>query len=155
MVELKVFQTKLERERSLKTRKQESLDFFLANPGLFYSSENLKRYLLEYGVPYKCSCCEISDWQNKPITLEIDHIDGIRNHNKPANLGFLYPNCHSQTDTWRGRNINSGKIKVSDEELLEALKSSKNIRQALMKVGLAPKGANYTKAARLLVESKQ
>lgn len=143
------------REVSLKTRKKESLDFFLANPELFYNSEVLKRCLLEYGVPYKCNCCGISDWQNKPITLEIDHIDGIRNHNEPSNLRFLCPNCHSQTDTWRGRNINSGKTKVSDEELLEALKSSKNIRQALMKVGLAPKGANYTKAARLLAELKQ
>lgn len=143
------------RERSLRTRKRESLDFFLANPELFYSSENLKRHLLEYGVPYKCSCCGISDWQNKPITLEIDHIDGMRNHNKLDNLRFLCPNCHSQTSTWRGRNINSGKTKVSDEELLEALKNSKNIRQALMRVGLAPKGANYTKAARLLAESKQ
>lgn len=143
------------RERSLRTRKQESLEFFLANPELFYNSEVLKRHLLEYGIPYKCSCCGISDWQNKPITLEIDHIDGVRNHNRPDNLRFLCPNCHSQTDTWRGRNINSGKTKVSDEELLEALKSSKNIRQALMKVGLAPKGANYTKAAKLLAELKQ
>lgn len=143
------------RERSLRTRKMQSLDFFLTNPELFYNSEVLKRHLLDYGIPYKCSCCGISNWQNKPITLEIDHIDGIRNHNKPDNLRFLCPNCHSQTDTWRGRNINSGKTKVSDEELLEALKSSKNIRQALMKVGLAPKGANYTKAARLLAEAKQ
>lgn len=138
------------RERSLKTRKRKSLEYFLRNPNIVYNSEILKRYLLEYGVSYKCSCCGISNWLGKPITLEIDHIDGLRNHNNLENLRFLCPNCHSQTDTWRGRNINSGKTKVSDEELLKALKECKNIRQALLKVGLAPKGANYIKARELL-----
>lgn len=141
------------RNKSLQTRKKNSLDFFLSHPELFYSSENLKKYLLEYGVVYKCNICGISSWNEKQLTLEIDHIDGIRNHNTLSNLRFLCPNCHSQTENWRGRNINSGKLKVSDEDLLKALKSCKNIRQALMQVGLAPKGANYTKAVRLLAES--
>lgn len=134
------------------TRKKESLDFFLKHPELFYSSKNLKRYLLEYGVPYKCSICGISSWRENSLTLEIDHIDGVRNHNNPNNLRFLCPNCHSQTDNWRGKNINSGKVKVSDEDFLKALKESENIRQALMKVGLTPKGANYIKANQLLTK---
>lgn len=138
------------RYKSLQTRKKESLDFFLKHPELFYSSKNLKRYLLEYGIPYKCSICGISSWRESPLTLEIDHIDGVRNHNNPDNLRFLCPNCHSQTDNWRGKNINSGKMKVSDEDFLKALKESKNIRQALIKVGLTPKGANYVKVNQLL-----
>lgn len=140
------------RRKSLKTRKEKSLDYFLKNPNIIYNSENLKRYLLEYGIPYSCSCCGISNWLDKPITLEIDHIDGIRNHNYINNLRFLCPNCHSQTDTWRGRNINSGKIKVSDEILLKTLRECSSIRQALLTVGLAPKGANYKKARELLKE---
>lgn len=140
------------REKGLKTRKEKSLEYFLENPNRIYNSANLKRYLLEYGIPYKCSCCGISNWLDKPLTLEIDHIDGIRYHNNPENLRFLCPNCHSQTDTWRGRNINSGKTKVSDESLLKALKDCSSIRQALLTVGLAPKGANYKKARELLKE---
>jgi len=64
-------------------------------------------------------------------------------------LRLLCPNCHSQTDTWRGRNINKGDKKVSDEDLINALKECANIRQALIKVGLAAKGANYIRAKKL------
>lgn len=140
------------RNKSNQTRKKEALDYFLANPNSFYNSRDLKRYLLDYGIKYKCSCCGISNWNNKPLVLEIDHIDGVRNHNNPENLRFLCPNCHSQTSTWRGRNINSGKTKVSNKILKEALKKYKNIRQALIHTGLAPKGANYIKANKLLIE---
>ena len=142
------------RKKSLLTRQKHSFEYMINNPNQFYASEVLRRSLLFSGREEKCEICGISEWQGKKLSFEIDHIDGDRSNNDLSNLRFLCPNCHSQTDTWRGRNINSGKTKVSDEELLEALKSSKNIRQALIKVGLAPKGANYTKAARLLAENK-
>jgi hypothetical protein len=66
------------------------------------------------------------------------------------NLRALCPNCHSQTDTWRGRNKNSGYKKVSDETLLELLTTESSIRQALLKAGLAAKGNNYDRAKTLL-----
>lgn len=47
------------------------------------------------------------------------------------------PNCHSQTSTWRGRN--KTKVQVTDSDLKTALENSKNIRQALILVGLSPK----------------
>lgn len=106
--------------------------------------------MLEFGREYKCAQCGISSWQSKPITLEVDHIDGIRNHNYPENLRFLCPNCHSQTINWRGRNINSGITNVSDDVFLKALHSCKNIRQALISLGLTPKGANYIRARKLM-----
>jgi group I intron endonuclease len=40
--------------------------------------------------------------------------------------------------------------KVTDDEYLEALRTSPSICQALIKLGLAPKGKNYTRAKRLL-----
>lgn len=99
-----------------------------------------------------CNHCGISTWQNKPITLEIDHINGIRDDNRRENLEAICPNCHSITDTWRGRNkpIRNGDNKVSDEELLLALQETNNIRQALIAVGLAAKGNNYQRAKKLL-----
>ena len=49
---------------------------------------------------YKCSCCEINSWQGKPLTLQIDHIDGDNSNNDLSNLRYLCPNCHTQTPTW-------------------------------------------------------
>lgn len=100
----------------------------------------------------KCADCGLSEWKFKPITLEVDHKDGNTDNNSRENLWAICPNCHSTTDTWRGRNkprYNGQKI-VEDFVLLEALKSESNIRCALLKVGLAAKGGNYARAKRLL-----
>jgi hypothetical protein len=67
-----------------------------------------RRYLTET-QGYKCSCCNISNWNDKPIVLEVDHIDGNSENNRPENLRFICPNCHSQTDTYKARNIGKGR----------------------------------------------
>lgn len=115
---------------------------------------NKNRIISERG--YACESCGISSWLDKPIVLELDHIDGDHKNNDKSNLRLLCPNCHSQTPTWRGRNKNNGASKVSDLELLTTLSSTSNIRQALMSVGLAPKGGNYRRASSLynLTQSK-
>jgi hypothetical protein len=46
----------------------------------------------------------IDVWNNKKLVLHIEHINGISNDNRIENLCFLCPNCHSQTDTYGGRN---------------------------------------------------
>jgi len=54
---------------------------------------------------YKCSECGIKGTYNsKPLVLECDHIDGVPTNHKPSNLRLLCPNCHSQTETFKGRN---------------------------------------------------
>lgn len=52
---------------------------------------------------YKCETCNLSEWQSKPITLELEHTDGNNRNSERSNLRLLCPNCHSQTDTWRRR----------------------------------------------------
>lgn len=62
---------------------------------------HVKNKLFEYG--YKSKCCEICgliEWNKKPITLQIHHIDGQHRNYTPENLQILCPNCHSQTDNW-------------------------------------------------------
>lgn len=100
---------------------------------------------------YECECCGLSEWNGNLLTLELHHIDGDCMNNVLENLMLLCPNCHSQTKNWRGKNIPKkiGEIKVSDEELIEAIKATPNIRQALLKVGLAPKGGNYSRVYEL------
>ncbi len=41
----------------------------------------------------------------RPIPLELDHINGRRDDNRLDNLRILCPNCHAQTETYRGKNI--------------------------------------------------
>lgn len=105
-------------------------------------------------IPYKCEVCGCDGhWQNGIISLELDHIDGDNTNNEISNLHYLCPNCHALTKTYRGKNKNiQSKVTVTDTQLLLALRSSPNIRQALIKVGLAPMGANYSRAKKILEE---
>lgn len=60
----------------------------------------LKRLIEANKKEYKCEICELSSWKNKPIRLQIDHINGDRLDNREENLRIICPNCHSQTDTF-------------------------------------------------------
>lgn len=63
-----------------------------------------KRLLKDYGFKYQCVHCGLADsWNGKPITLQLEHINGISNDNRLENLCFLCPNCHSQTETYAGK----------------------------------------------------
>ena len=136
---------------NIKARKDEVVaDLFTEANAKYRSNHYLKRIIQEFNLlPRKCSCCNIDSWQGKNITLELDHIDGCAHNCKIENLRLLCPNCHSQTNTFRGKGINTGKQKVTDEELKESIRTSKNIRQALINVGLSPRGGNYTRALKL------
>lgn len=69
-------------------------------------ARKLRRALAEIGTPLRCVVCGLEDhWLGSEITLEIDHINGRHNDNRPENLRLLCPNCHSQTETYCARNI--------------------------------------------------
>jgi hypothetical protein len=65
---------------------------------------------------YKCECCGISEWMDKPIGLQLDHIDGNADNNHEDNLRLLCPNCHTQQDTYAGKNKNAGNNKPKKEK---------------------------------------
>lgn len=60
----------------------------------------LARAMVKVGIPYECAISGTTEWLGKPITLQVDHVDGDWYNNLRDNLRFLCPNCHSQTSTW-------------------------------------------------------
>ena len=100
---------------------------------------------------YKCEICGNSQWNNQPIALEIHHIDGDSLNNDLNNLQLQCPNCHAQTENYRGKNINQN-LAVSDEDFVNALKENPNVRQALLSLGLSAKGGNYSRAYALATQ---
>lgn len=71
------------------------------------NAKYLVRALLEIGRPYQCEICGNNGiWNNMPLTLQVDHIDGDWKNNKPENLRFMCANCHSQTSTFGSKKRN-------------------------------------------------
>lgn len=83
----------------------QKLNEILVENSKYSSSNHLKNRLIKEGIlEYKCAECGIKNiWNNKPISLHLDHINGINNDNRINNLRILCPNCHSQTATYAGK----------------------------------------------------
>lgn len=96
---------------------------------------------------HKCEKCGLSHWLDELIVLEVHHIDGDHINTELDNLILLCPNCHSQTDSWRKPKT---RIVIEEKDFVTALQNNKNIRQALLQLGLSAKGANYTRARELI-----
>lgn len=105
-------------------------------------------------LPLSCAECGINEWMGKTLSLHLDHINGINNDNRLENLRLLCPNCHSLTETYCGKanntagHYNKCKYKVSDDELVEAIRYAFSIKEALTAVGLSGAG-NYARVKRL------
>ena len=65
----------------------------------------IKRHLLKAGIIVnRCDWCGLTEWRGRPLSIQIDHVNGIRDDHRLENLRMLCPNCHSQTDTFAARN---------------------------------------------------
>jgi DNA-binding CsgD family transcriptional regulator len=73
--------------------------------GVHRGRHNIKLRLVRSGLKEEqCERCGIREWLARPLTFALHHVNGDRHDNRIENLEFLCPNCHSQTDTFAGRN---------------------------------------------------
>jgi 5-methylcytosine-specific restriction endonuclease McrA len=79
-----------------------------AKLGLIRERPTLRKVLARLNG-YTCECCGISEYNGKPLTLQVDHKNGLANDNSLSNLRLICPNCHSQSDTYSGRNKGRGR----------------------------------------------
>jgi 5-methylcytosine-specific restriction endonuclease McrA len=65
---------------------------------------HVKGRLLRSGLKVaRCEECGIERWRERPLSLELHHVNGDGRDNRLENLRLLCPNCHSQTANWGGR----------------------------------------------------
>ena len=68
-----------------------------------------RRLLLAGKLRNCCDICGLSEWRGRPLSIQIDHINGIRDDHRLENLRMLCPNCHTQTETYGSKNKNNNR----------------------------------------------
>ena len=83
-----------------------SLDEILIEHSTYHNIASLKKRLInENRLEYRCANCgNTGEWLGSPLSLQLDHINGINDDHRIENLRFLCPNCHAQTDSFSGKN---------------------------------------------------
>ena len=84
---------------------------WLAGEVIDMTGQTLRRHVRNFLIRrdgYECASCGIAEWNNKPITLWVDHVDGDATNNLASNFRLVCPNCDSQSDTFGGKNRGRG-----------------------------------------------
>lgn len=77
-----------------------------------YKDPRKKKKLLIEERGHRREKCKFDTWNDQPVPLELEHIDGHPGHNEKSNLMLLCPNCHAQTPHYRGKNAKHHKDTV-------------------------------------------
>jgi len=79
-----------------------------------YRTYTLKLRLLKEGIKEnKCEVCgQEGTWNGEPLNMQLDHIDGCNDNHRLHNIRMICPNCHTQTETFAGKNKGKHVVKV-------------------------------------------
>ena len=99
------------RKLKFKPRKEKSLSEILVKDCSYQPYKLLRRLVKEGVKELKCEKCGSTIWNEKPIPLQLHHIDGDRTNNMLENLQVLCPNCHAQTENFCGK-----KNRINDDK---------------------------------------
>lgn len=103
-------------------------------------SNKMKREQILHEQNQKCNICKIGQiWNNSPLTFHLDHISGNRQDESRSNLQMICPNCHSQTETYGGKNG----TKITNKQIEDAILISDNNYHICIKLGLNPSSYAY------------
>lgn len=81
------------------------LSEILVENSTYQNRVSLKKRLVRDGLlEYKCKCGNTGMWEGKRLSLQLEHKNGKNNDNRIENMEFLCPNCHSQSETFAGKN---------------------------------------------------
>ena len=133
-------------------KKRELADVLIENST--YSRHVLKsRLLKEKLLNNSCYICNIKPfWNNNPLVLVLDHINGVGDDNRLGNLRLLCPNCHSQTDTFAGKNIKTRRkaLVEKSDKLTKAswIRRRKVVRPKINEILEEIEKTNYERAAK-------
>lgn len=95
------------------TSRYSSLDEILVKDSTCKSTWALKNRLIRHSVITEiCVLCGQLPFHNgQLLKLQLDHINGDNKDNRLINLRMLCPNCHTQTDTFAGKNKQQMSVK--------------------------------------------
>ena len=83
--------------------------------------KHVKRWII-HNHGHACQLCGISEWNNIPVPLVCDHIDGNSTNSDINNFRVVCCNCDAQLDTYKSKNRGRGR---SYDRLLYQKKSKK------------------------------
>lgn len=118
----------------------------LVKDSTYTNSYNLKNKLYNEGIKeHKCEVCGISEWNDKKLSLQLDHVNGDSLDNRLENLRIICPNCHSQTDNFAGKSKKKSErnIKKSLPLIWRKIKLVKTFKKCLVCGEDCRKGKKY------------
>jgi len=94
------------KNKSIRGCKGQPLEEILVENSNYTNNRSLKKRLIKTNlIINECFSCKIGpNWNGKPLYLQLDHKNGNCKDNRKENLRLLCPNCHSQTETFAGKN---------------------------------------------------
>lgn len=94
-----------------------------------YTHASYVRRYLEQKTNGCCEHCGYNKTRDDGSSiLQVDHIDGDWENNKPDNVRLLCPNCHCLTPTWGSGNMGKGRSWKSNYDQFGRLLGSEKIK---------------------------